>query len=220
MKLFMLTANVPLFFNNIAAAVFPILNISDWIFLTLHFTWQNLKTWPFHPRKEFSLLVYLQAVTLTIPCLLIWCWNIPFQRLYFFKLGQSKARLIMLHGVWNLRNRILHTIIIHSKSVDHSNLWNVVKNYQRALFFDYTERKVILLWFIYVIIPCVYGDIKGGSRADATSKMEHFLTIVKGWKPYTIITKRPILDDAAPLYPPLGMNTKSWRWRFVFKMWR
>ena len=46
-------------------------------------------------------------------------------------------------------------------------------------------------------------EVKGRSRAAATSKMERFLIIVKGWKPLTIITKRSILDVAAALDPPL-----------------
>ena len=33
--------------------------------------------------------------------------------------------------------------------------------------------------------------------------MEHFVIIVNGWKPLTIITKRSILDVAAVLDPPL-----------------
>ena len=33
--------------------------------------------------------------------------------------------------------------------------------------------------------------------------MERFVTIVNGWKPLTIITKRYILDVAAILDPPL-----------------
>ena len=44
---------------------------------------------------------------------------------------------------------------------------------------------------------------RGGSRAAATSKMEHFVLIVNGWKPLTIITKRSILDVAAVIDPPL-----------------
>ena len=44
---------------------------------------------------------------------------------------------------------------------------------------------------------------RGGSRAAVTSKMERFVTIVNGWKPLTIITKRSILDVAASLDPPL-----------------
>ena len=43
---------------------------------------------------------------------------------------------------------------------------------------------------------------KGGSRTAATSKMEHFVIIVNGWKPL-IITKRSILDVAAVLDPPV-----------------
>ena len=43
----------------------------------------------------------------------------------------------------------------------------------------------------------------GGSRTAATSKMEHFVIIVNGWKPLTIITKRSILNVAAVLDLPL-----------------
>ena len=38
---------------------------------------------------------------------------------------------------------------------------------------------------------------RGGSRAAATSKMEHFMVIVNSFQPLTIITKRSILDVAA-----------------------
>ena len=41
------------------------------------------------------------------------------------------------------------------------------------------------------------------SRAAATSKMDQFVIIVNGWKPLTIITKRPVLDAAVALDPPL-----------------
>ena len=46
-------------------------------------------------------------------------------------------------------------------------------------------------------------EVKGGSRAAATSRMERFMIIVKGWKPLTIITKGSILDVAVALDPPL-----------------
>ena len=53
----------------------------------------------------------------------------------------------------------------------------------------------------------------GGSRAAATSKMEHFVTTVNGWKPLTIITNGSILDAAAALDPPLksfiGVHSKE-----------
>ena len=54
---------------------------------------------------------------------------------------------------------------------------------------------------------------RGGSRAAATSKMEHFVIILNGWKLLTI-TKRSILDVAAALDPLLptchrGMSCKS-----------
>ena len=34
--------------------------------------------------------------------------------------------------------------------------------------------------------------------------MEHFVIIVNGWKPLTVITKSSILDVAAVLDPPLS----------------
>ena len=48
--------------------------------------------------------------------------------------------------------------------------------------------------------------IKGGSKAATISKMERFVIIVNGFQPLTIITKRSILDVAAPLDPPLVIN--------------
>ena len=47
---------------------------------------------------------------------------------------------------------------------------------------------------------------RGGSRAAATSKMEHFVIIVNGFQPLTIITKRYILDVAAALDPTLVLK--------------
>ena len=41
--------------------------------------------------------------------------------------------------------------------------------------------------------------VRDGSRTAATSKLEHFMIIVNGWKPLTIITKSFILDVAAVL---------------------
>ena len=46
-------------------------------------------------------------------------------------------------------------------------------------------------------------DIRGGSRAVATSKMECFIIIVNGFQPLSIITKHSILDVAAALDPSL-----------------
>ena len=50
------------------------------------------------------------------------------------------------------------------------------------------------------------SGIRGGSRTAATSKMEHFVIIVNGWKPLIIITKSSIVDVAAVLDPPLEMQ--------------
>ena len=88
-----------------------------------------------------SFLVYLQTVALTMPSLLIWCWNILFQKLSFKRLSFKS-----LNCCWKVSTR---------KSL-------------------YSKRKAMLIWFIYSRIPCTYGD----------------------------------------------MDTKSWRWQFVFKIWR
>ena len=47
--------------------------------------------------------------------------------------------------------------------------------------------------------------LRGGSRNAATSKMEHFVIIVNGWKPLPIIIKCFILDVAA-VVDPLGIT--------------
>ena len=44
------------------------------------------------------------------------------------------------------------------------------------------------------------GNTRGGSTIAATSKMEHLVIIVNGWKPLTIITNSFILDIATVLY--------------------
>ena len=51
----------------------------------------------------------------------------------------------------------------------------------------------------------VHG-IRGGSRTVATSKMERFVIIVKGFQPLTIISKRSILDAAAVRDPSLKIK--------------
>ena len=48
--------------------------------------------------------------------------------------------------------------------------------------------------------------MRGGSRTAATSKMKHFVIIVNGFQPLTIITKHSILDIAAVLDLPLQMQ--------------
>ena len=46
-------------------------------------------------------------------------------------------------------------------------------------------------------------NLRGGSRAAATSKMECFVIIVNGSKSLTIITEHSILDVATALEPPM-----------------
>ena len=61
-----------------------------------------------------------------------------------------------------------------------------------------------------LIIP-----VRGGSRTAATSKMEHFVTIVNCFQLLTIITKSSILDCAAVLDPPLtGMMEFIRYWKY------
>ena len=52
-------------------------------------------------------------------------------------------------------------------------------------------------------------ETRGESRAAATFKMKHFVIIVNGYKPLTIITKSSILDVAAVLDPPLMTCTNN-----------
>ena len=52
-------------------------------------------------------------------------------------------------------------------------------------------------------------SISGGSRTAATSKMELFVIIVKGFQPLTIITKCSILDVAAVLDATLNKSLYS-----------
>ena len=54
-----------------------------------------------------------------------------------------------------------------------------------------------------IFIAKGYVIIRGGSRTAATSKIEHFVMIINGSKPLTIITKTSILDVAAVLDPLL-----------------
>ena len=61
-------------------------------------------------------------------------------------------------------------------------------------------------------------DFRGGSGTAATSKMEHFVIIVNGWKPLTIITKHSTLDVAAVLYPPLDLYNEQYSRRYRLRM--
>ena len=56
-------------------------------------------------------------------------------------------------------------------------------------------------------------SIRGGSGAAAISKMEHFVIIVNGFQPLTIITKYSILDVAAALDPTTGCS--HWKKRIL-----
>ena len=52
-------------------------------------------------------------------------------------------------------------------------------------------------------------QLRGGSRAAATPKMECFVIIVNGFQPLTIITKHSILDVAATRDPPLKIELQA-----------
>ena len=64
------------------------------------------------------------------------------------------------------------------------------------------------LWSWFVLCTSFWSLliawVRGGSRTAGTSRMEHFVIIVNGWKPLTIITKSFILDVAAVLDPSLS----------------
>ena len=47
---------------------------------------------------------------------------------------------------------------------------------------------------------------RGGSRTAETSKMEHFVIMINGFQPLTIITKRSIKDVTAVLDSPLVLQ--------------
>ena len=55
----------------------------------------------------------------------------------------------------------------------------------------------------FVYTRCKICMRRGGSRITATFKMEHFVILVNGSKPLTVITKGSILNVAAVLDPPL-----------------
>ena len=70
---------------------------------------------------------------------------------------------------------------------------------------------MVIKILIYYLLHVVNFEYQGrwdrvnrdGSRAVATSEMEHFVIIVNGFQPLSIITKRSILDVATALDPPL-----------------
>ena len=66
-----------------------------------------------------------------------------------------------------------------------------------------------LKWFV-VILHFFKKYARRGSTTAATSKMEHFVIMVNGWKPLTIIIKSSILDVAAGLDPPLIVGVYLW----------
>ena len=70
-------------------------------------------------------------------------------------------------------------------------------------------HKILKNLWIFIVCGQGVSTCRGGSRAAATSKMEHFVIIVNGWKPLTVITKRSILDVAATLDPPLIYTRRS-----------
>ena len=70
-----------------------------------------------------------------------------------------------------------------------------------------------------ILIFLINFNLRGGSRAAATSKMERFVIIVKGFQLLTIITKRYILDGAAALDPPLSSRTfENYNWGIQAKV--
>ena len=63
------------------------------------------------------------------------------------------------------------------------------------------------------------ATFRGVSRTAASSKMEHFVIIVNGWKPVNIITKSSFLDVAAVLDPPLTFFTVKAEKNLAVHLW-
>ena len=59
---------------------------------------------------------------------------------------------------------------------------------------------------IFQFLFICFNKIRGGSRIAAASKIEHFVIIVKEWKPLTVITKSSVLDVVAVLDPALRIS--------------
>ena len=78
----------------------------------------------------------------------------------------------------------------------------------------YMISEVVLSFFILATSQqtsqLLSFPIRGGSRTTATSTMVHFVIIVNGFQPLTVIIKSSILDDAAVLdllLPPLHVSS-------------
>ena len=69
----------------------------------------------------------------------------------------------------------------------------------------YVHRQEILHSLKMFLRICFAVQLRGGSRAAATSKMERFVIIVNVFQSLIIITKRSILDVAAALDQPLDL---------------
>ena len=63
------------------------------------------------------------------------------------------------------------------------------------------------------------ATFREGSRTAASSKMEHFVIIVNGWRPVSDITKSSILDVAAFLDPPLTFFTVNAEKNLAVHLW-
>ena len=79
------------------------------------------------------------------------------------------------------------------------------------LMFKITESRNRYLLPTNVFLVLVYTSSlkrssRGGSRTATTSKMEHFVIIVNGWKLLTPTTKSAIMDVATVLDPPLSRS--------------
>ena len=75
----------------------------------------------------------------------------------------------------------------------------------------YVHRQEILHSLKAFLRICFADQLRGGSRAAATSKMERFVIIVNGFQPLAIVTKCSISDVAAALDPPLQLSSKVTR---------
>ena len=134
--------------------------------------------------------------------LTVWLWRSGFLTSVDI-LSTNYDALSLFRGIWN-------AICQHNRKGNHClsfffSLFLISKKRWPIIFFeDFVDIVANHVFHVFTLRPhlCYFIIIRGGSRTAATSKMERFLIIVKGWKSLTIITERSILDVAAVQDPP------------------
>ena len=123
------------------------------------------------------------------------CWNIH------LCIKLLSKRCFVLCVIWEL-NKVGHTKnLFKSSTCDFSYSNHKLKIPFATTVSIYSDPFSVMSeswgWLYYS---------RGRSRTAATSKMEHFVVIVNGWKLLPIITKSSTLDVSAVLDPPLLLD--------------